>query len=92
MYHISSEKRLLLSLEILAGISRGCEYIHGKEIIHGDLKPDNVLLAQTHEYPGITPKVRVRCHRMMHGLVTYGFVDWMHGFVTYSLDACVYNL
>ena len=31
-------------LPLLIHIAAGCEYIHSKNIIHGDLKPDNVLL------------------------------------------------
>ena len=36
--------RLKQVLPLLSQIAAGCSYIHAKNIIHGDLKPDNVLL------------------------------------------------
>jgi hypothetical protein len=38
----SPDKRLSGILDVLLGVARGCQYIHGRGIIHGDLKPDNV--------------------------------------------------
>lgn len=34
-------------LEIASGIARGVHHIHSKNIIHGDLKPNNVLMKMT---------------------------------------------
>ena len=31
-------------LGIASDVASGCAYIHSKQIIHGDLKPDNILL------------------------------------------------
>ena len=31
-------------LSIVIEIAAGCRYIHDKQIIHGDLKPDNVSI------------------------------------------------
>uniref|UniRef100_A0A7S0R9B6 Protein kinase domain-containing protein n=1 Tax=Chlamydomonas leiostraca TaxID=1034604 RepID=A0A7S0R9B6_9CHLO len=35
---------ILLLLAIFIDIASGLEYLHGKGIVHGDLKPDNVLI------------------------------------------------
>ena len=43
--------RLGQVLPLLAHIAAGCEYIHNKNIIHGDLKPDNVLLKTLQQVP-----------------------------------------
>lgn len=41
-YHLQEK-----DLEIASGIARGVHHIHTKNIIHGDLKPSNVLLKRT---------------------------------------------
>lgn len=35
---------LVQSLRVLLGLVQGIEYAHGKEIVHGDIKPENVLI------------------------------------------------
>jgi serine/threonine protein kinase len=42
-------------LAVFRGVVRGVEAIHAQRLIHGDLKPSNVLLARTPE--GLVPKV-----------------------------------
>jgi len=35
-------------LKVIMGTARGLKYLHGKDIIHGNIKPSNILL--THEF------------------------------------------
>ena len=55
----SPEKRLSGILDVLLGIAQGCQYIHARGIIHGDLKPDNVRAWERADY-------------IRHGLVWIG--------------------
>jgi len=54
----SLQPDLDLVLCILMDIARGMDYIHSKNIIHGDLTPGNVLLKQEQDSPiGVTGKI-----------------------------------
>jgi serine/threonine protein kinase len=45
-------------LNILVDVAAGMEYIHSKSIIHGDLKPDNVLVKKDSSRPyGVIAKI-----------------------------------
>jgi len=59
---IASEFRQGLSvvqaLQVFLGIVQGIEYLHGKGIVHGDLKPENVMIEGDRRDPGSwIPKV-----------------------------------
>ena len=36
---------LVQSLQVFLGILQGVEYLHGKEVVHGDIKPENVMIS-----------------------------------------------
>jgi serine/threonine protein kinase len=54
--HTQVEQRLLHNLNLFIGVVKGCEHIHAQNVIHGDLKADNVFL---HKEVGgsIIPKI-----------------------------------
>jgi serine/threonine protein kinase len=53
---LERESRSLAALlSLFRGVVRGVEAIHAQQLIHGDLKPSNILLARTPE--GLVPKV-----------------------------------
>ena len=54
LYTLGTKFSMLEKIRILAGISRGLTALHGIGIVHGDLKPSNVLLSGDNP-----PKIRL---------------------------------
>ena len=54
----NQQPNMVILLWTLADIAKGMSYIHSKGIIHGDLKPENVLLKHDPDSPiGMTAKI-----------------------------------
>jgi serine/threonine protein kinase len=69
-------------LPLLHDIARGMEFIHGRNVIHGDLKPENVLLkASHHSAIGMVAKVSVvfAITMLFHALPSAAFLRVGHG-------------
>jgi serine/threonine protein kinase len=52
--HVDAQLAIMATL---IDISAGMEYLHSKSIIHGDLKPDNVLIKRRKTPIGFTAKI-----------------------------------
>lgn len=49
---------LVSAMQVFLAVVQGIEYLHGKDIVHGDLKPENVMIEGDYRDPGTwAPKV-----------------------------------
>ena len=47
-------------------IAKGCDYLHNMGVIHGDLKPDNILLRMSNQNQSIVAKVHRKWAQINH--------------------------